>query len=351
MKFNKKQRVGLFVLIAMIGLLQYIIVAVDFSRFYPFGDRLEQIQLVNYYNFKIDSLNIIENNKKTTKKYFKFNPNKLSYKSWYYLGLNKHELYLLDSFRVSNSFSSSLQVKNVLKLTDSLFRTLDTLMYFPRDYKNVEKFETKKQIRYYRFNPNKFTEKQWLEFGFSPKQSEIICTYRDRIGGFKVKSDIERVFVIDSIKYIELYPYIDIPLEVEVEELNLNSATTADFIKVQGVGGVYSKLIVEYREKLGGYNSFYQLNEINGLDSSAIQIIRRTFVLNEKYDIVKLNINSASFEELKSHPYINYRLAKELVGFRTNFRVFKTVEEIRNIEDMSDAYFNKIKLYLSVDKK
>jgi len=350
MKFNKMQRTGLFVLIVLIVILQFVIAKVDFVNNNAEND--EQRNLLEFYNKQLDSLQFDAENKKNKKEYFKFNPNILSYDSWSYLGLSTKQLYRLDSFKLKGNFTTSLQVKNILKLNDSIFNIIDTLMYFSQKSFYKENFYQKEKINYLYFDPNKFEAEDWKQYGFSEKQAKIIVSYKNKIGGFKKANDLKEVFVINEKKYLELESYIQIADNIE-DSLNskiisLNTATAEDFKKIKGIGEVYSKIIVDYREKLGGFVYYYQLKETKIVDSLLYETIKTTFSLNKKFKPRTININKATLDQLKSHPYISWRLAEGIVEFRENFRDFESLGELKNIEQISDAYFDKIKLYLTV---
>ena len=347
MKFNKKQRIGVIVLITIIALLQFVIL--NLHEYSSNNISEERNVELDYYNKVIDSLK--DSSKKSTHKYFKFNPNKLSYNSWSYLGLTTDQLYKLDSFRAKNTFSTLQEVKSILHLNDSIFNVIDTLMYFPKAYVRYSS-KQKKKIKYYRFNPNKLSTEGWMNLGFSKKQSEVISNYIKVRGGIKKKEELKDIFVINKEKYSKLEPYIDIPKLATVPEkavVTLNTATVDDFKKIKGIGDVYSKIIVDYRTKLGGFKFYYQLKEINIVDSALYVAIKKQFPLSKDYKVRKLNINKATLEGLQNHPYISWRLANSIVDFRTNFRDFKSLDELKNIEVISDAYFNKIKLYLTLE--
>ena len=347
MKFNKKQRIGVIVLIFVIASIQLLIL--NFDYFKPTAISDDTKARLEYYNNVVDSLAKKSNNK--TEKYFKFNPNKLSYNSWSYFGLSTSQLYKLDSFRATQQFTNKIQVKEVLGLNDSLFSVIDTLMYFPKEYK-ARTYYKKKKISYSEFNPNEYSKEDWMKLGFSEKQSDVILNYIITRKGIKSKEELKNIYVISDKKYKELEPFVNIPQVVEEEKkkiVTLNTATVEDFKSIKGIGEVYSKIIVDYRERLGGFRYYYQLKEINVIDSSTYELLKQKFPLEKDFKVKKISINTASFEELKNHPYISWRLARSIVDFRTNFRKFKSLDELRNIEVMSDAYFDKIKLYLALD--
>ncbi len=347
MKFNKKQRVGIITLIIVILFIQIVILNLDFLKNNSITED-RKIQL-EYYNSLIDSLK--ETSVKKEIKYFKFNPNKLSYNSWSFFGLNFSQLYSLDSFRSKNEFSSKQQVKQILKLNDSIYDIIDSLMYFPKVYTS-KGYSKKQKITYTNFNPNEYVKSDWMKFGFSDKQSEIIFNYIKVRGGVKSKGELKDIFVINDDKYKELEPFVKIPEinnDIIIEDITLNSASVEDFKTIKGLGDVYSKIIVDFRTNLGGFKYYYQLKETNVVDSTVYELIKNKFPLKKDFEVTKLNINSASLEELESHPYIGWRLANSIVDFRTNFRDFNSLEELRNIEVISDAYFDKIKLYLTLE--
>ena len=347
MKFNKKQRIGIMSLLFVIFSIQMVIL--NFHKFNELPISEERNIQLEYYISQIDSLK-----KASVKKefnYFKFNPNKLSYRSWSFFGLNPSQLYSLDSFRADTVFSSKLQVKEVLRLSDSIYSIVDSLMYFPKKY-TLQNSKRKKKIIYTVFNPNIFNKEEWEQLGFSEKQSEIIFNYIDIRGGIKDKEELKEIFVINDDKYKELESFVNIPKKEEdeiIQLVTLNTATIEDFKAINGIGDVYSKIIVDYRESLGGFRFYYQLKETKIVDSTLYKRIRKEFPLEKEFAVRKISINNATLEELQSHPYIGWRLGESIFHFRTNFRNFNTLEEIKNIEVISDAYFNKIELYLTLD--
>ena len=347
MKFNKKQRIGILVLLVVIVSIQTVILNYDKVQHFSISQE-KKVQLA-YYNALIDSLKGVSSKKEKT--YFNFNPNKLSYNSWSFFGLSNSQLYSLDSFRVKNVFSSKQQVKRVLKLNDSIFGIVEPLMYFPKKYL-ASTNSPKNKIKYADFNPNKNSKDDWINFGFSEKQSEVIYNYISAKGGLQSKEELKDIFVISDEKYSELSPFAKIPKEIISEKprvVSLNTATVEDFQTIKGIGEVYSKIIVDYRSNLGGFKYYYQLKETKVVDSMLYELIKKEFALDKEFVVSKISVNTATFEELKNHPYIGWRFANSIVDFRTNFRNFKSLDELKNIEVISDAYFNKIELYLALD--
>lgn len=357
MRYNKSQRNGLILLLMIISLLQIVIIKSDFIFSTSSIVDIQEQELIKSYNTKLDSISALhlkEKESNSKKKLFKFNPNKLSYSYWAYFGLETAQLYKLDSFRAINLFTNKAEVKSVLELSDSVFNILDTLMYFPKKRIDYNYYTEETEVLYTVFDPNTYKKSDWKRIGFSEKQSEIIVDYGVKIGGFKSIADLGKVFVIDENKLKELTPYIKIDRSKLLaknnrkEVIHLNTATKLDFMEIKGIGDVLSGMIVDYRNKLGGYKYYSQLEEVKVLSKSLIDSIKVRYPKAETVKVRQININTATLEELQNHPYISYKLASGIVNFRTNFRDFKTVKEIKNIEKISEGYFHKIELYLTV---
>ena len=61
------------------------------------------------------------------------------------------------------------------------------------------------------FNPNTITSDSLQLLGFSPRQAGTILKYRQKGGVFREKKDFSRMYVVDSLLYVQLAPYILLP--------------------------------------------------------------------------------------------------------------------------------------------
>lgn len=55
-----------------------------------------------------------------------------------------------------------------------------------------------------------------------------------------------------------------------------------------------------------------------------------------------------SEEALYEHPYISYKLARNIVDFRERMRLFKKEDELMNIELVDAVLFSKLVPYLEI---
>ena len=114
-----------------------------------------------------------------------------------------------------------------------------------------------------------------------------------------------------------------------------------------GIGSKLAYRITNFRDKLGGFYSVEQIKETYGLADSTFQKIKP--YLNVNADAIKkMNINTATKEELKVHPYIKWNLANAIVEYRTQHGNYKNLQELKNIVLIDDEAFNKILPYLTL---
>ncbi len=145
-------------------------------------------------------------------------------------------------------------------------------------------------------------------------------------------------------KYPKKQKTYDKPKE-DIIVLKLNSCSEEDLKKLRGIGEKLSKRIVKFRKKLGGFVSIKQLEEVYGLPSETYESIKDNFIVDIE-SITKINVNKASYDKLKKHPYIKNRLAKQLVNYRKQHGAFKSIGDIEKIKSIPKKTLDKIEPYL-----
>lgn len=93
--------------------------------------------------------------------------------------------------------------------------------------------------------------------------------------------------------------------------VDLNRADTTELKKIPGIGSGIARLIIGYRQRLGGFYNITQLQEIH-LDTSQLQ----SWFSIDTRAIHLINLNRSSIERLRNHPYINFYQAKAFVEYR-----------------------------------
>lgn len=124
------------------------------------------------------------------------------------------------------------------------------------------------------------------------------------------------------------------------EMVELNSADTTRLKQLRGIGSGYAKMIVAYREKLGGFYAVSQLLEVYKFPDETYKKIKHQLSVDTTL-IRKIKVNEATVKELKAHPYISYYQALSIVenrelqvGMRYNCLYDMVVDEDLKEEDI-----------------
>ncbi len=230
------------------------------------------------------------------------------------------------------------------------------------------------------FDPNKVSVTALKELGFSDKATVNLIKFRENGGTFSNPADILEIYGIDSALARNLIPFVKIEtgqnntsigqtgypkaktasisafeqnskrIEKNVFIIEINSADTADFARLKGIGSTLSKRIVAFRKVLGGFYSTEQLKEVYGMPGSVINENAEHLKV-DKSVVKKIDVNSASLRRLKSHPYISFYLARDIVEYREKNNGIKDMNEVLSLKEVTPELKNKLVEYLTVNNK
>lgn len=62
----------------------------------------------------------------------------------------------------------------------------------------------------------------------------------------------------------------------------------------------------------------------------------------------KVNLNTATVEQLQTLPKVGAKMAQRIVEYRTANKGFKTVDELRNVKGIGPKVFESLKPYLTL---
>ncbi len=235
------------------------------------------------------------------------------------------------------------------------------------DFARPDKSAAIDRIKPFPFDPNLLDEKGWVKLGFTQRQASGIIKFREKGGKFKKKEDVKKLHVVDDEIYALLEPFIELeeksvavgfppkdntknksggdyaPYRAEI-----NGADSTELVKVRGIGPAFAKRILRHRDKLGGYSDIGQLQEVFGMDSTRFIQIEQYLYIDHSL-IKRINVNTASLDELRSHPYIDYYIAKSIVDKRIQKGAFKDLNELKEISLIYESLFIKLSPYLTVN--
>lgn len=189
----------------------------------------------------------------------------------------------------------------------------------------VRKNLPRKNVESFRFDPNTVSVEELCRLGFTLKQAESIDKYRSSGGRFRRKEDFRKSYVVSDSIYQRLEQYVDIPL------VDLNTADSADFDALPGIGGWFARKMIEHREALGGYSYKEQLLDISRFDQEKFDGLKDLITVSPEF-VTAYPLWSLPADSLRKHPYINnLETARAIVLFRQNTpREEWTVEGLRN---------------------
>ena len=254
------------------------------------------------------------------------------------------------------------------------------------------------------FDPNTADSTQLLRLGLQPWQVRNIYRYRAKGGVYRKPQDFARLYGLTVKQYRAMEPYIHIssdyqdastlfapssggergrsyyddgradegnegkqsqngstatlrdgrtpneyhrdtlryPIKLKPgEQIALNTSDTTQLKKVPGIGSFYARKIVRYRERLGGYYDVSQLMEIEGFPENALAYFRIS-----RNDIQRMNVNKLSAAQLRSHPYINYMMAKAILDYRRLKGPLQSMQDLRLLPDFTPENIRRIEPYI-----
>ena len=209
------------------------------------------------------------------------------------------------------------------------------------------------------FNPNDYKKENWIKLGLSEKQAASIIKFRESGAVFRIKADIQKLFVVSEELYALIQDNIDLPDSLSKEQrkevfknykpkpMGVNSIGAKKLQYVRGIGPFFANQIIEYRNMLGGFYSFDQILEINRFSPELVDSLKtRCFIDVDK--IKKMDLNTVSSAGLQGHPYFRLSVARDIVDLRTKKIRFKQVKDILQSEYIDQKLFNRISPYLEI---
>lgn len=263
----------------------------------------------------------------------------------------------------TENYDFSEYEKSVARYKAEIEETYEPHNYRNFDYNSPNRSAVRK-LKPFAFDPNTLPVDGWMRMGYSEKQANALDNYRKKGGVFRKKEDLKKIFFISDNDYAQLEKYIEIhreniPQETKnstfqkferpenAKKIELNSADTSDLKQLRGIGSGYAKRIVKYREQLGGFCRSEQLLEIYGFSQELYEKVAPNIIIDPE-NVRKINLNTATLDQLKRHPYLDYYQAKAIVKYREAGNRFTAVSDLLKVNLIYDDTFEKLKPYLSV---
>lgn len=249
------------------------------------------------------------------------------------------------------------------------------------------------------FDPNTADSTTLLRLGLAPWQVQTIYKYRAKHGRYHRPEDFKRlpgmtaelwdrlgkyVTIAPKYRYLELSPEKksfpsrgktkaqELPrhktpeIVVTTDSLNTADSTTASkdsshypvkfdkptlvdintadtnlLKKIPNIGSFRARMIVEYRERLGGYTKVEQVMESCEMPDEVMEWFSLVPV-----PVKMLDVNRLSVRQLMRHPYLSFYQARAIVEYRKTNKSIKQIEELLALEKFSYADIERLRPYL-----
>lgn len=384
MYLTRQERNGLFVVIFISSLISFSPLiysffekkgTTDFSQF------INEIEAFQQADFSPQPLAFAKNNysNSTPNKQFDlfyFDPNTASKDDFINLGIPPKTAQTILNFRNKGAqFFKKEDFKKIYGLKKSDFERLEEFIQIEKKKKKFQPFAKNEipqsydtpTIDHIAFDPNTANVNTLLQNGIPQHVVNTIIKYRSSGAIFQVKEDLKKIYTLKEDIYQKIEPFIEIIPQEKKEYpekftqknifpkpenesstivIDINNSTPEDWQKLRGIGPSFSKRIVTFRDRLGGFHSIEQVGETYGLPDSSFQKIKTQ--LESSSILEKINLNQATENELKSHPYISWNQAKLICSYRKMHGDFKDVNELLQIGALKKEWLKKVKYYLTI---
>ena len=238
--------------------------------------------------------------------------------------------------------------------------------YVPK--KQVHETKEESPIQLFSFDPNKADSIELSSLGLSAYVVRNILKYREKGGRFRTADSFSKIYGLTEKQFNSLKPYIriaqtDTPKKEKMDTMvavviperkvfkypegtlvDVNVADTAELKKIPGIGSGIAKAIVAYRNRLGGFYSLSQLEEIDYVTPELLKWFKL-----EGGTIRKLDINRWGLDKLRSHPYLNFYQAKVIIEHRKKRGEIKSLSQLSLYEEFTEKDLIRLSAYVSFD--
>lgn len=230
--------------------------------------------------------------------------------------------------------------------------------------------------KYKMFDPNNISGQELEMMGVDKGAASNWERYLASGGKFYAVDDIKKVYGLSAETFDKIRDYVKIkvPAKKEMQQLSeqvpaeeqrspisiytpvskrvirpfdINKADTVALKQLKGIGSVFSKRIIKYRESLGGFVSKDQLKEIWGLNEAVLAQLDTLVYIDQSLSGIRLlPVNEATEQQLARHPYLTNKQAGAIVAYRYQHGKFHQVSDLYRIHRLDSASIARLAPYL-----
>lgn len=219
---------------------------------------------------------------------------------------------------------------------------------------------------YFSFDPNDVTREELRRLGVGERVASAWLNFLASGARFRQAEEVRKVYGLSTEQWERLAPHMtfaspadqqpsppatfaaweeaETPRSYETVAIDINQASAEQWQSLYGIGPAFSRRIVQFRDKLGGFARIEQVAETYGLPDSTFQRIRGQLRLSP---ITRpLAINHLSKEDLADHPYLGWREAEALIRYRQQHGPFSNLDDLRKVYALDAGMIERLAPYL-----
>lgn len=298
---------------------------------------------------------------------FAFDPNTVTYEELRRLGLAPAQAVSLLKYRAAGKiFRIPEDVALCYGIGDSLFHALRPYIIIGAEYAFVPRVrrDSARSVSPVRsprrsiaasvptpFRTDTVGAAYFAGLGFSARQAAVLAAFARTS---RTMEEWRRCYILDDSVAALLEPCAIFPPVSEEPAVRfpveINRADSAALRSVYGIGEKTVMAILDYRERLGGFVSVEQLAEVPGVTESNFEKISPQ-ICCDSCEIRKIDINFATPNELRRHPYLSDRIRRKLLRSRQLKGGWSAVEELIDEHIMTPEEAARAAPYLRFDTR
>ena len=364
-QMKRKQFIGL-------GILGLIILLVHLGIYYLKNQKEEKSILVEIVD-KTEQQNVVLS---------EFNPNDLSAEEWQELGFSERQVKTILKYKdiVGGRFISKEQLAKCYAISPEKFAELEPFILLPKVKNEFQKntFRKRELNISGKFNPDFYTEKDWVKLGYSEKQAVSIIKYKNYLGGsFRSKEKFKECFIISDEDYLRLAPYLILPENEKKKESLVSNKIKYNYFdpnvldlegwKNLGFSEKQAQVILNYKERnlRGSFKNLEDIQRCFVISADKFLELKPWIKIKEqeqksiteelskpkevkKTDFSKIDVNQITFKQLIEFGF-DEKSAASFLGFRRKLGGFVDKKQILETYNISQDLAKKLIEIISLD--
>ncbi|UUV20155.1 ComEA family DNA-binding protein [Paenimyroides aestuarii] len=252
----------------------------------------------------------------------------------------------------------------VLSILPNYFSKKDTVKYEIDEttQKSIDSLKAIALKKYEQqpFNPNYINDYKGFKLGMTTAEIDKLVAIRAQGKYVNSAAEFQQVTGVSNELLGKMAPYFKFPewtqkkqtivqnTQKEVfKKIDLNKASSQELVALKGIGDYYANVLIAEREKLNGFVHINQIDFIKGLRPETVKLLKQQVFVTPLKNINKINVNTASKEQLATIPYISTYVAREIVVLRSKQNEPLKMEDLRKINNFPLDKLEIIGLYLA----